>query len=101
MGYRAKNAPMAHSGLGVQRSPTDGFTTTLEHPKSEGWEGMGPLAAYTQVHERHGHPGPRSSLVRFPIHGFSSKKGKEPLGPVEWTQELYGLTAENLESVTN
>ena len=62
---------------------------------------MGPLAASTQAHERRGHPGPRSSLGRFPVHDFSLKKGNEPLGPVEWTRELYGLAAENLESVTS
>ena len=62
---------------------------------------MGPLAASTRAHERHGHPDPRLSLGRFPVHGFSSKKGNEPLGPVERTQELYGLTTENMESVTS
>ena len=62
---------------------------------------MGALAARTQVHERRGHPDPRSSLGRFPVHGFSSKKGKEPLGLVEWTQEIYGLAVKNLESVTS
>ena len=62
---------------------------------------MGPLAASTRAHERHGHPGPCLSLGRFPVHGFSSKKGNEPLGPVEWTQELYGWATENLEAVTS
>ena len=62
---------------------------------------MGPLAASTQVHERHGHSGPRSSLGRFLVHGFSLKKGNEPLGPAERTQELYGLAAKSLESVTS
>ena len=62
---------------------------------------MGPLAASTWAHECHGHLGPRSGLGRFPVHGFSSKKGNEPLGPIEWTRELYGLATENLESVTS
>ena len=62
---------------------------------------MGPLAASTRAQERRVHPGPRSSLGRFPVHGFSSKKGSEPLGPVERTQELYGLAIENLESITS
>ena len=62
---------------------------------------MDPLADSTRVHERYGHPGPRSSLGRLPVHGFSSKKGNEPLGLVKWTQELYGLVTENLELVTS
>ena len=62
---------------------------------------MGPLAASTRAHERRRHLGPCLSLGWFTVHGFSSKKGSEPLGLVEWTQELYGLTAKNLESVTN
>ena len=62
---------------------------------------MGPLAASTQAHKRRRHPGPCSSLSRLPVHGFSSKKGDEPLGPVERAQELYGLAIENLESVTS
>ena len=62
---------------------------------------MGPLVASDQVHERHEHPGPCSSLGQFPVHGFSSKKGNEPLGPVERTHELYGLATENLELVTS
>jgi len=62
---------------------------------------MGPLVASTWAHERHGHPNPRLSLSRFPVHGFSLKKGNEPLGPVERTRELYGLATENLESVTS
>ena len=62
---------------------------------------MGPLAASTRAQERRGHPGPRSSLGRFPVHGFSLKKGNEPLGPVERIRELYGLATENLESVTS
>ena len=62
---------------------------------------MGPLAASTQAHERRGYLGPRSSLGQFPVHGFSSKKGNESLGPVERTRELYGLATENLELVTN
>ena len=62
---------------------------------------MSPLAASTRAHEHRGHLGPRSSLGRFPIHGFSSKEGNEPLGPTEQTQELYGLAAKSLESVTN
>ena len=62
---------------------------------------MGPLAASTQVHERRGHPDPRSSLGQFLVHGFSSKKGNEPLGPAERTQELYGLVAKSLKSVTS
>ena len=62
---------------------------------------MGPLAAITWAHERRGHSGPRSSLGRFPVHGFSLKKGNEPLGPVERTQELYGLATKNLESITS
>ena len=68
---------------------------------SEGWKGMGLLVASTQVHERCGHPDPRLSLGRFLVHGFFSKKGNEPLGPVERTRELYGLATENLESVTS
>ena len=52
---------------------------------------MGLLVASTWAHEHYGHLGPRSSLGRFLVHGFSSKKGNEPLGPVERTQELYGL----------
>ena len=62
---------------------------------------MGPLAVSTQAHERHGHPGPRSSLGWFPVYGFSSKKGNEPLGLTKQTQELYGLIAKSLESVTS
>ena len=62
---------------------------------------MDPLAASTRAHERHGHPGLYLSLGRFPVHGFSSKKVNEPLGPVEQTRELYGLATENLESVTS
>ena len=62
---------------------------------------MGPLVDSTQAYERRGHPDPRSSLGRFPVHGFSSMKGNEPLGPAERTQELYGLDAKSLESVTN
>ena len=62
---------------------------------------MGPLAASTRAQERRGHPGPRSSLGRFPVHGFSLKKGNEPLGPVERIRELYGLATENLELVTS
>ena len=62
---------------------------------------MGPLVASTQAHERHGHLSPRSTLGRFPLYGFSLKKGNEPLGPVEWNRELYGLATENLESVTS
>ena len=62
---------------------------------------MGPLAANTQLHEHHGYLGPRSSLGWFLVHGLSSKKGNEPLGPVERTQELYELATENLESVTS
>ena len=62
---------------------------------------MGPLVASTRAHERHGHLGPHLSLGRFPVHGFSSKKGNEPSGPVKQTQELYGLATENLESVTS
>ena len=81
--------------------PSDGFTAALGHPSSEGWKGMGPLAASTRAHERCGHPGPHSSLGRFSVNGFSLKKGNEPLGPVERTRELYGLATENLESVTS
>ena len=62
---------------------------------------MGPLAASTWAHERRGHLDPRSSLGRFPVHDFSSKKGNEPLGLVERTQELYGLATKNLELVTS
>ena len=62
---------------------------------------MGPLAATTWAHERRGHLGPCSSLDRFLVHVFSSKKGNEPLGPVERTRELYGLATENLELVTS
>ena len=62
---------------------------------------MGPLAASTQAHERRGHLSPRLSLGRFPVHGFSSKKGNEPLGPVEHNQELYGLATDKLELVTS
>ena len=60
---------------------------------------MDPLADSTRAHERHEHLGPRSSLGQFLVHGFSSKKGNEPLGPVERTQELYGLAAKSLESI--
>ena len=62
---------------------------------------MGPLAANTLAHKRYGHPGPCSSPGQRAVHGFSSKKGSEPLGPVERTQELYGLAAKNLELVTS
>ena len=62
---------------------------------------MGPLVASTRAHERRRHLGPRLSLGRFIVHGFSSKKGNEPSGPVEWTRELYGLAVKNLESVTS
>ena len=62
---------------------------------------MDPLVASTRAHERHGHFGPRLSLGRFLVHGFSSKKGNEALGPVERTQELYGLATKNMELVTS
>jgi len=62
---------------------------------------MGPLAVSTWVYERRRHLGPCLSLGRFTVHGFTSKKGSEPLGPVERTHELYGLVAKNLESVTS
>ena len=62
---------------------------------------MGPLANSTRAHERRRHPGPCLSLGRFPVHGFSSKKGSEPLGPVERTYKLYGLAIKNLELVTS
>ena len=62
---------------------------------------MVPLVASTRAHERRGYPGPRSSLGRFLVHGFASKKVNETLGPVEQTQELYGLATENLEWVTS
>ena len=35
------------------------------------------------------------------IHGFFPMEGREPSGPVEQTRELYGLTTDNLESVTS
>ena len=79
--------------------PTNGFIATLAHPKSEGWKGMGPLVASTRVHECHRHPGLRSSLGWFPVHGLSSKKGNELLGPVERARELYGLATKNIESI--
>ena len=81
--------------------PTDRFIAAPGHPLSEGWKGMGPLAASTRVHECSGHLGPCLGLGWFPIHGFSSKKGNEPLGPAKRTQELYGLAAKSLESVTS
>ena len=59
------------------------------------------LEANTQAHERYGHPGPCSRPGQRVVHGFSSKKGSKPLGPVEWTQELYGLATKNLELVTS
>ena len=62
---------------------------------------QGPLAASTRAHERRGHSGPRSSVGQFTVYGFSSKKDSEPLGPVKHTQQLYGLAAKNLESVTS
>ena len=62
---------------------------------------MGPLAANTRPHEHHRHPDPRSSLGQSTVHGFSLKKGNEPLGLVERTRELYGLAIRNLESVTS
>ena len=62
---------------------------------------MGLLAASTQAHEGRRHPGQRSSLGRFTVHGFSLKKGDEPLGLAEQTRELYGLATRNLESVTS
>ena len=62
---------------------------------------MGLLATNTQARKRHGHLDPCSSLGRSTVYGFSSEKGNEPLGPVERTQELYGLAAKNLESVTS
>ena len=62
---------------------------------------MGPLAASTRAHKRRGRPGPRSSLGRFLVYGFSSKKGNKPLGLAKQTQELYGLAAKSLESVTS
>ena len=62
---------------------------------------MGPLVASTWAHERRRHPGPCLSLDRFPVYGFSSKKGNEPLGPAEHTQELYGLATKTLELVTS
>ena len=62
---------------------------------------MGPLAASTQAHERRGYLGPRSSLGQFPVHGFSSKKGNEPLRLAKQTQKLFGLAAKSLESVTS
>ena len=62
---------------------------------------MGPLVASTRAHECHGQLDPHSSLGWCIVYGFSSKKGSEPLGPVERTRELYGLAAKNLESVTS
>ena len=62
---------------------------------------MGQLVASTRAHKRHGHPDPHSSLGWWTVHGFSSKKGNEPLGPVEQTRELYGLATKNLDSVTS
>ena len=62
---------------------------------------MGLLAAGTWVHEHHGHPSPRSGLGQGMVHGFSSKKGNEPLGRVERTLELHGLATKNLELVTS
>ena len=62
---------------------------------------MGLLAASTWARERHGHPDPHSSLGQSTVHGFSSKKGNEPLGPVERARELYGLAIRNLELVTS
>ena len=100
-GYRSKSAPTAHSDLGVRRSAHRWVHSRSRHPKSEGWKGMGPLAASTWVHEHRGHSGPRSSLGRFQVHGFSSKKSNEPSEPVERTRELYGLATQNLESVTS
>ena len=100
-GYIAKNAPMAHSGPGVRRLAHRRVHSCSEAPLERGWKGMGLLAASTQAHERRGHPGPRSSLGWFPVHGFSSNKGNEPLGPAGRTQELYGLATKSLESVTN
>ena len=81
--------------------PTDGFIAAPGHPKSEGWKWMGPLAASTRAHERCRHLGPCSSLGCFLVHGFSTKKGNEPLVPAERTQELYGLAAKSLESITS
>ena len=62
---------------------------------------MGPLVASTWVNERRKHPGPHLSLGQFLVHGFSSKKGNEPMGPAEWTQELYGLAGKSLELLTS
>ena len=62
---------------------------------------MGPLADSTWAHERRGHLGPCSSLGRFSVHVFFSKKGNEPLGLVERTRELYGMAEQSLELVTS
>ena len=45
--------------------------------------------------------GPCKSLGQFLVYGFFSKKGNEPLGPAEQTQELYRLAAKSLELVTS
>ena len=62
---------------------------------------MGPLATSTRAHERRGHPGPHSSLGPFLVHGFSSKKDNEPLGPAKRTNELHGFATKSLELVTS
>jgi hypothetical protein len=42
--------------------PANGFTTAPRHRQSEGRGWMGPLAASTRAHKRHGHSDPRPSL---------------------------------------
>ena len=92
---------MAHSGPGVQRLAHRRVHNRSRAPLERVVENDGPASTNTQAHERYGHPGPRSSPGQRAVHGFSSKKGSEPFGPVERAQELYGLATKNLESITS
>ena len=81
--------------------PINGFDNRSGHLQGKEVERDGPASGQNPSARA-----PRASRPTFEsrpdtIHGFSLKKGREPLGPVERTRELYGLTAENLGSVTS
>ena len=77
--------------------PIDGFDNRSRHLQGKEVERGGTASDQ--------HPGAQTLWASWPtfeprpdtIHSFSSKKGREPWGPVERTQELYGLTAEKME----
>ena len=60
--------------------PSDRFTAAPGRRLSEGWKGMGPLAASTRAHKRCEHPSPRLSLGWFPVHGFFLEERQQALG---------------------